>query len=103
MHDNTAVVSVSIEGEATPLAGVTRITCELQPADVTVDSDVSPNAITWTAEGEITLDFAEHSFASIPTGTQRCKLVAYDPAHPNGQVLAHRNGEDNQLTVIFER
>lgn len=101
MHDNTAVFSVSIEGESTPLAGVTRITCDLQPADEEIDSDTSPNAITWTDAGVVTLDLAEHTFGTVPTGLQRCKLVAYDPSHTNGQVLAHRGGEDNQLTIIF--
>ncbi|MCW8884154.1 MAG: hypothetical protein OQK12_02720 [Motiliproteus sp.] len=103
LYENVAIVEVSIEGNATPLDGVTRITCELQPSGETVDSDASPTAITWQNDGAITLDFAEHTFAITPSGIQRCKLIAFDPSHLNGQVIAHRNGGDNnQLTLIFE-
>lgn len=99
IFENTAVIDVTLAGNATPFAGVTRMTCKLASGDL-IDSDISTNAITWTDSGEVTFDFSEHTFTTIPTGKEQAMLVAYDPSHPNGQVVTHKDGVNNIL--IFE-
>lgn len=97
-RDNKAEILVAFDDSATPLQGVTRITCELQPAGVTIDSDVDATAITWQASGEVVFDFG----AVVAFGTQTAELVAYDPGHPGGQTLAHPNGDtDQRLVFVF--
>lgn len=100
IYENTATILVTLEGNNTPLVNVARITCTLSGGEL-IDSDSSPAAIDWTDEGVITFDFAEHNFSSIPTGRQQAMLVAYDPAHTGGQVIAHKNGDENRLTFTF--
>ena len=100
LDDNTAVIDVTLKGNATPLTGVTRMTCKLASGDL-IDSDVSSNAITWTEAGEVTFDFSEHTFTTIPTGREQAMLVAYDPTHPDGQVVTHKDGVDNILIFVF--
>lgn len=86
-HDNPSVVTVSSTDSATPLLGVTRITCELVSAAILIDSDTLPLAITWT-DTQIIFDIGDQE----ATGTQKAVIVAYDPAHTDGQVIAHPNG-----------
>jgi len=100
IYENTAEVQVTLDGTNTPLAGVTRITCQLSGGEL-IDSAVSTSAITWIDEGVITFDFAEHTFSETPVGRQHAMLVAYDPIHPDGQVVAHKQGEDNRLAFTF--
>ena len=95
-RDNKAEILVAFDDSATPLQGVTRITCELQPAGVTVDSDIDAAAITWQATGEVVFDFG----AVDATGLQRATLVAYDPSHVDGQAIAHPQAPGEQ-TLIF--
>lgn len=97
-HDNLVVLTVEYDDTATPLQGVTRITCALSPAGVTVDSAVDSTAVFWTPGGQITLDFGDVA----AYGQQRAELVAYDPVHPVGQVLTHPLGPtEQQLTLEF--
>lgn len=86
-HDNPSVVTVSSTDSETPLAGVTRITCELVSAGILIDSAVEPTDIAWT-DTQITFDIGDYA----ATGTQKAVIVAYDPVHPDGQVIAHPNG-----------
>lgn len=100
IYENTAEIQVTLEGNAQPLLNVSRITCKLTNGEL-IDSDISPSAITWTDEGVITFDFAEHSFTATPTGRQQAMVVAYDPAHTDGQVITHSKGEENRLAFSF--
>ena len=83
-RDNPAVVTVGSTDSATPLSGMTRITCELVGAGITIDSATSPLAIVWT-DTQITFDIGDQA----ATGNQKAIIIAYDPAHPQGQVIAH--------------
>lgn len=108
IHGNTAKVFMSLrdpqtgDAVADPLAGVDRMTCELLDAGVTVDTKDSPNAITWEDDGTILINMSQHNFnGEIPTGKQDCKLVAYDPTHPTGQVISHPDGDNIRLELTF--
>lgn len=72
--------------------------CELSPSGVVIDTATAPDAISWTEGGEVTFDFGDQD----ATGLQRAELVAFDPAHPVGQVLAHPSaGIECQLSFLF--
>lgn len=97
-RSNKAEILVGFNDSATPLQGVTRITCELQPAGITVDSDIDATAITWQSTGEVLFDFT----AVAARGRQNAELMAFDPTHPAGQVLTHPLGDaDQQLVFVF--
>ncbi len=114
IYDNPIIIGVTIQqsdgtADMDWVAGLSSIECILQPAGVTVTGDDTSNSpIQWYVNPDdaeelvITIDFAAHDFGqAIITGMQRAKLVAHDSGHPNGQILAHRDGEDNKLNIFF--
>lgn len=97
-HDNRASITVLMDGAPMDFSTVTRMTLELPRADVVVDSDQHPGAIDWSGgAGLIEFDLGD---LSLPCGLHRAILVAYDPLHPNGQVIAHPAGAELRIRVV---
>lgn len=94
--DNPVWVTFGKVGIDSPLAAVTRITVELIQDGQTIDSN-TPGLISWNTSGRIELDFRTINAA----GEQDTKMRAYDPDHPNGQVIAHPESDDMRLTLVF--
>lgn len=104
-RSNKATVQVEIKDsdgniDASPLSGVTRMVCDFVESGVVVDvSDNSPTSqIYWQDDGTVVFDFG--SLDGLK-GLQKATLVAYDPAHPNGQVICYSEGGRNSLSFNF--
>lgn len=96
-RDNPVVLTVKSSNSTTPLNGVTRMTVELIEARLTFDSDLVATDITWT-DTTFTLSLND----KLVSGSQRAIVVAYDPAHPDGQVISHPDGpSESRLTLLF--
>ena len=91
------------------IPGVSSIECYLQNSNVTIAGDNSTDSpITWQANPEdsdeifIKIRFWKHDFGQdVVSGLQRARITAVDPSHPDGQLLTHRDGEDNKLNILF--
>ena len=96
-RDNKPSIIVSQNGIPFDFSTVTRIVLFLVEDSITVDSDISPTSIVWSAgNGKIDFDLS----GLTPTAaTQTARLVVYDPSHPNGQVFIH---EDNAVNLSFK-
>lgn len=97
-HDNKASVIVSQDGQPMDFDAVERMTLALRGHDGLIDSDNDADAIDWS-EGGGKIVFALGPF-DIKPGTYDATLVAYDPAHPAGQVIAHPSGVQLTFRVI---
>lgn len=67
----------------------TRIVLKLYDSNdvlqATIDSDVSPTAITWSGgEGEVVFDLGGEGIA---VGSYQAQMIVYDPAKPLGQLF----------------
>ena len=97
-HDNRASITVLMDGAPMDFSAVTRMTLELQGQGVVADSDVDGGLIDWSAgAGLIEFDLGD---LSLPCGLHRAILVAYDPLHPDGQVIAHPAGAELRIRVV---
>lgn len=97
-HDNVVRIIVSDSGTPLNLAGITRMTLELQGAGVVVDSDETPRLIDWSQGGGV-VEFELGDLVIAP-GTYDATLVAYDPLHTDGQVICHPAGSRLQFRVV---
>lgn len=97
-HDNRASITVLMDGAPMDFSTVTRMTLALRGHDVLIDSDQDAGAIDWSG-GAGLIEFALGDL-SLPCGLHRAILVAYDPLHPNGQVIAHPAGAELRIRVV---
>ena len=65
-------------------SGVTSMRLEIPSLALNITS-----GITWTSEGEITL--SDLGQAGLLPGQRPATLIAFDPSHPNGQVIVHES------------
>lgn len=86
------------------LTTATRITLRLYDADdtlaYTVDSDLSPAAITWAAapaSGQVDLKLGGEDIA---VGAYNAKLTVYSPATPGGELFAPAGSGGYTLRVV---
>lgn len=64
---------------------------------VAFDSQLTPGVIVWDALGNVTFKIAGYA---LPVGNFPGQLVAFDPAHPNGQVVT--DGMTKEQEILFE-
>ena len=103
-YGNTAKFRVKVidpeTGEALvdPLSEVTRIVCKLSPSNITIDSQETPAAITWTANRLI----FSLGYLTELSGDEKATLITYSPSEPGGLLLAEPKGENNRCTFRFK-
>jgi len=86
--------SIIIEQDGVPLdfSAVTRMICSFTGTDAVADSEVTASLFDWgQGGGKIEFNFND---LDVPAGNRHATLIAYDPAHPDGQVIAHECGAD---------
>lgn len=67
--------------------------------DIAFDSDMNPAVFDWSeGSGKVNLYLGQEPIAE---SIRMARLIAYDPAHPNGQTLIHEAG-DFTLQLAFK-
>ena len=78
------------DGVAIDFSAVTRMVFKFGDSGVEVDSDVTAGVIDWSlGDGVVQTKFGG---IDINEGRYPTKVIAYDPQHPDGQMLAHESG-----------
>lgn len=90
-RDNAASLGVLYYGVALDLGAVTRMLIDIPEIDVEIDSNGSPDYMTW-APGSNVIKF-KLGGAPVPPGLYTISLIVFDIAHPRGQVFAGPAGE----------
>lgn len=97
-HDNKASIVVSQDGVPMDFAAVTRMTLALRGLGVVADTDIDSDLIVWSVGGgAIEFDLGG---IDVAAGLYQATLVAYDPLHTNGQVLADPAAPQEQRLVV---
>lgn len=83
-NQNTIRVSEVVNGVATPFdfTGVTSLELYLPGLDQTITTGIQAG----NSDGVVTFTLGSQS---LPKGSYLARLVAFDPLHPNGQILVH--------------
>lgn len=97
-HDNPNTVVLNHDGSPIDFSAVTRVVCEFEDSTVEADTDVDANLIDWSlGNGQLVFRFND---LSIPAGIYLVTLLVFDPAHPDGQVLAHPKGAELRFKFV---
>lgn len=99
-RDNPIAIQLSEDGQVLDLSGITRMTLEVAGHGVVVDSAENSSGIIWEGpDGVIRMNLGD---AEVPPGVYAATIVAYDPLHPDGQVLVHPCGASLTLRFVSE-
>lgn len=88
-NENELIIeTLGADGNTVPadFGGVTRMVLSFAGSAAVVDSDTDNVSINWTADGFVSLRLGEFG---ITPSKYMATLVAYDPAHDDGQVIFH--------------
>lgn len=96
-RDNINIVAFYEDNSAMDFSAVTRVILKLYSRNSvlkhTEDSSSSPVLLSW-ASNQITFDIGS---IDIAVGVYQAEVVIYDASHPNGQVIAHPESQDDLL------
>ena len=96
-RDNPNVVSFFEDNSAMDFSSVTRVVLKLYDrygvAKYTEDSNTSPTLLSW-ATNQITFTIND---ISLDAGNYSAEVYIYDSSHPDGQVIAHPESQDDLL------
>lgn len=96
-RDNEESISVRQNGVLVNFSPVTRMT--LLAGGILFDSAIDSTLINWSGNDGKKITF-KIGASTIPLGLHGAVLVAYDPLHPNGQVIAHPAGPKLTFRVV---
>ena len=82
--DNAIEFIVYQDEQPLDFSAVTRMTLNVEGE--VFDTLMNSDYITWNSEGKVTIKIGSIIQA---TGFKQATLKAFDPQHPNGQVLTH--------------
>lgn len=101
-YDNPNTITVyDSDGVAFDFSTITRAVVILEDdAGTVLDTAADATLIDYSlGSGQIQFNFQDES---VVPGNYKARLVVYDPAHPDGQVLFHEDtDEDYALRFIF--
>jgi len=89
-RDNENVLEITADGKPLDFSGVTRMVMKFRGSQTVVDSALNPEMIEWDSQGRVMLRLGE---LQIIPSKYRATLIAYDPAHDDGQVIFHYEEE----------
>lgn len=83
-NQNTIRVSELVDGVLTPFdfSGVTGLELYLPALDLTITTGIQAG----NSDGVVTFTLGDQN---LPKNTYLARLIAFDPLHPNGQILVH--------------
>ena len=87
-RDNPNVIIVKEDGEPIDFTSTSRIVMSFEGTTVVADTWVDPNLVDWS-QGDGILEFHLNDLPIESDDRLSVLLIAYDPLHPDGQVLAH--------------
>jgi hypothetical protein len=100
-RDNPISVNFYEDNVAMDFTAVTRVVLKLYNSamtlKLTVDSSTSPAPISW-ATNVITFSINDES---IDYGAYQAEVIVYDSSHPDGQVIAHPQSNDDLLVIKY--
>jgi hypothetical protein len=97
-RDNPNSITVEQDGLPLDFSAVTRMTCAFTGSATVADSDENSSLFDWDqGGGKIEFNFND---LDIPAGNRHATLIAYDPVHPDGQVIAHECGADLRFRFV---
>jgi len=91
--DRACQIEITQDGEPVSLTSITRMVLTFRESSIIADSSNDADLITWNSAGIITFSLG---LLGLAVGAYTGLLIAYDPSHPNGQVISHPN-DDAQL------
>lgn len=95
-RNNRVVGEFYFDGVPANFSPVTRMT--LLAGGVLLDSNDDPQLIDWSlGNGKVGFKIGQ---SAVPLGLHQCTLVAFDPNHPDGQVIAHPAGPKLSFRVV---
>ena len=86
--------------DAFDFSNVTRMVVILpnvSPAPITLDTDVVNDVLDWS-QGVSTV-ILNAGGEGLPVGSHKSKWIYYEPANPDGIVMAHEDEKEHQITV----
>lgn len=98
--DRPAKITVKQDGVPVEFVtgGVSKMILQFEESDIVADSSVDPTLITWNDLGEVVFNIGE---LGLPIGNYIGTLIAFDPAHTNGQpVVSEADGNILQFVVV---
>lgn len=93
--DRACQIKVTQDGQLLDFTAITRMVLTFRESSIIADTDSNPDLITWDSEGVIVFSLGH---LGLDLGAYTGLLIAYDPAHINGQVISH---PDDNARVIF--
>lgn len=89
-RDNHFTITVHQDNEPVNFSQATSI-------ELIVDGTIITQGIEWNAQGVLTFDIGDEN---LTPGTYRPMLVAYDPLHPDGQVIFDKDAPAELVLVV---
>ena len=96
-RNNPNIVQFALDGAAIDFTAVTRMVLSFDESDTIIaDTDLDASLMTWDASGNVTFNLWT---LDLPDGfSSAATLIAYDPAHLDGQVIVHDSQHDLAFT-----
>ena len=98
-RDNPNTVTFKEGGVVIDFSAATRMVLSFYGSDVVADTAVDAALIDWTAGGGV-VEFNINDLGVVAGRRLPATLIVYDPAHTDGQVIAHATSEDLSFSFV---